>query len=146
GVAYSGVARRDGPLSRTTPLDATYFNSVGNKGTMVWRLLDHVVGRDAFVAVLRSLLAEGKTSADGFSLARARAAFAERGGSSLKGLLDQQLDQPTDMDLMAGLPTQTGGQWIAPLRNLGSIEPVVNLTAPTTAGQSINEQGNLSPR
>src|SRR5262249_31624492 len=144
-AAYSRVARPDGPLSRTTPLDATYFNSVGNKGTMVWRLLDHVVGRDAFVAVLRSLLAEGKTSADGFSLARARAAFAERGGSSLKGLLDQQLDQPTDMDLMAGLPTETGGKWIAALRNLGSIEAVVNVTATTNAGQSITEQATVPP-
>mgnify|MGYP003693853421 CR=1 FL=1 len=47
-VAYSGVAKRDGPLSRTTPLDATYFNSVANKGAMVWRLVDHLVGRDAF--------------------------------------------------------------------------------------------------
>ena len=139
-LAYSGVAKRDGPLSRTTPLDATYFNSVANKGAMVWRLVDHLVGRDAFVATLRSLLAAGKTTIDGFSLARARAAFVERGGSSLKTVLDQEMDQPTDMDLMAGLPQQQGGEWIAALRNLGSTDAVVNVTATTNTGQSITAQ------
>ena len=142
-VAYAGVARRDGPLSRTTPADSTYFNSVANKGAMGWRLIDHLVGHDGFVAALRSLLANGKTSVDGFSLARARAALAERGGSSLKAILDQQFDQPTDVDLMAGLPQQQGGQWIAALRNLGSIEAAVNVAATTNTGQSISEQATV---
>ena len=142
-VAYSGVAKRDGPLSRTTPLDATYFNSIGNKGAMVWRLVDHLVGREAFVATLRSLLADGKTNVDGLSLARARAAFVERGGSSLKTVLDQELDQPTDMDLMAGLPQQQGGEWIAALRNLGAFDATVNVTATTNSGQSITAQAKV---
>jgi tetratricopeptide (TPR) repeat protein len=142
-VAYSGVSRRDGPLSRTTPVDATYFNSVGNKGAMVWRLIDHVVGRDLFATTLRSLLADGKTNVDGFSLARSRAAFAERGGNSLKALLDQELDQPTDMDLMAGLPQQQGGQWIAALRNLGSFDALVNVSAKTSNGQLLTEQATV---
>jgi len=142
-VAYSGVSKRDGPLSRTTPFDPTYFNSVGNKGAMVWRLLDHLVGRDAFVSTLRNLLAEGKTNTDGFSLARARAAFSERGGASLKAVLDQQLDQPTDMDLMAGLPQQQGGEWIAALRNLGSFDAVVNVAATTNSGQTITAQATV---
>ena len=144
-VAYSGVARRDGPLSRTTPLDATYFNSVGNKGAMVWRLIDHVIGRETFVATLRSLLVDGKTNVDGFSLARARAAFVERGGSSLKTVIDQQFDQPTEMDLMAGLPQQKGAEWITALRNLGAIDAVVNVTATTNAGQSISAQATVPP-
>src|ERR1043166_815645 len=142
-VAYSGVSKRDGPLSRTTPLDPTYFNSVGNKGAMVWRLLDHLVGRDAFVSTLRNLLTEGKTNTDGFSLARVRAAFAERGGASLKAVLDQQLDQPTDMDLLAGLPQQQGGEWIAALRNLGSFDAVVNVAATTNSGQTITAQATV---
>ncbi len=142
-VAYSGVAKRDGPLSRTTPLDATYFNSIANKGAMVWRLIDHLVGRDAFVATLRSLLANGKTNVDGFSLARARAAFVERGGNSLKTVLDQELDQPTDMDLLAGLPQQQGGEWIAALRNLGSFDAAVNVTATTASGQAVTVQATV---
>lgn len=143
-VAYSGVARRDGPLSRTTPADPTYFNSIANKGAMVWRLIDHVVGRDAFVATLRSLLADGKTSVDGFSLARARAALVER-SNPLKVLLDQQFDQPTDMDLLAGLPQQQGGEWNAALRNLGANEAVVNVTATTSAGQTATVASTVPP-
>src|SRR5213080_68814 len=137
-LAYSSIAKRDGPLSRTTPLDNTYFNSVANKGAMVWRLIDHVVGRDAFVATLRASLASAKTVPDGLSLAGLRTAFINRGGASLKPLLDQQLDQPTDTDLMAGLPHLEGGQWIAALRNLGSTAITVNVAATTDAGQEVN--------
>jgi len=127
-LAYSSIAKRDGPLSRTTPLDNTYFNSVANKGAMVWRLIDHVVGRDAFVATLRASL---------------RSAFINRGGASLKALLDQQLDQPTDTDLMAGLPHLEGGQWIAALRNLGSTAVTVNVAAMTDAGQEVNASATI---
>jgi tetratricopeptide (TPR) repeat protein len=95
------------------------------------------------VATLRTLLGEGKTNLDGLSLARARALFAERGGGPLKALVDQQFDQPTDMDLMAGLPQQQGGQWVAALRNLGSIDAAVNVTARTSAGQLITEQATV---
>jgi tetratricopeptide repeat protein len=139
-LAYAAIAKRDGPLSRTTPLDATYFNSVANKGAMVWRLVDHIVGRDAFVATVRGLLANAKTDVEGFSLARSRAMFAERGASTFKALLDQAFDQPTDMDLMAGLPRLEGGQWVAALRNLGSTEATVNVSGTTDTGQRVNAQ------
>ncbi len=118
-VAYSAIAKRDAPLSRTTALDPTYLNSVANKGAIVWRLVDHLVGRDVFMATMKTLLAGSKTDPDGLTLAAARTAFAGRGGSSLKAVIDQELDQPTDMDLMAGLPVQEAGQWTAALRNLG---------------------------
>jgi hypothetical protein len=142
-LSYSQIAKRDSPLSRTTPLDGTYFNSVANKGAMVWRLVDHMVGRDEFVAVWRSLLTGAKTDAEGLSLARARSAFAERGGTAMKSLLDQQLDQSTDMDLMAGLPHLDGGQWTAALRNLGSSEVTVNVLATTDTGQQISAAGTI---
>jgi hypothetical protein len=136
-LAYAAIAKRDAPLSRTTPLDATYFNSVQNKGAMVWRLVDHIIGRDAFLATLRDLLASGKSDPEGMSLARARALFAGKGPSSLKALLDQELDQPTDMDLMVGLPRLENGQWLVALRNLGSIEASVNVAAVTDSGQTV---------
>jgi hypothetical protein len=139
-VAYSSIAKRDAPLARTTALDPTYFNSVANKGAMVWRLVDHVIGRDAFMAALRGLLTNAKTDPEGFSLDRARTALVERGGNSLKALLDQELDQPTDMDLLAGLPHQDGGQWTAALRNLGSMEVAVNVTGVTSTGQQTTAQ------
>jgi len=144
-MAYAAIAKRDAPLSRTTPVDATYFNSITNKGAMVWRLVDHIVGRDAFVAAIRSLLSNSKTDAEGFSLARARSALVERGGDSVKAVLDQQLDQATDMDLLAGLPHQEGGQWVAALRNLGSVEAVVTVTGVTSNGQQTTAQAIIPP-
>ena len=142
-VAYATIAKRDGPLSRTTALDPTYLNSVANKGAMVWRLLDHSLGRDTIVSTIKSLLASGKSDADGLTLTAARAAFVARGGNSLKAILDQELDQPTDLDLMAGLPVQQGGQWTAALRNLGSMDVTVSVAAMTGAGQRVLTQATV---
>jgi len=143
-VGYAGIAKRDSPLARTTAVDPTYLNSVANKGAMVWRLVDNLVGREVFTSTVKDLLAGGKTSADGLSLAAARAAFAAR-GNTLKTLLDQELDQATDLDLMAGLPVQQGGQWSAALRNLGSMEVTVNVAATTSAGQRVTTQATVPP-
>jgi Tetratricopeptide repeat len=144
-LAYAGIAKRDGTLSRTTPVDGTYFSSVANKGAMVWRLADHLMGREAFVAAMRALLQSSQTELDGFSLTRARAVLAERGGGSLKAVLDSQLDQTTDMDLMAGLPHQEGGRWTAALRNLGSVEAVVTVAGVNASGQTTNGQVIVPP-
>jgi len=142
--AYSAIARRDAPLSRTTALDPAYFNSVPNKGAMVWRLIDHIIGHESFVAAMRELLASGKTDPEGLSLARARVVLSERGGATLKRLLDQELDQPTDMDLMAGLPHLEGGQWVSALRNLGSTEAEVNVMGLTDSGQRVIVHGTIA--
>jgi len=144
-LAYAGVAKRDGPLARTTPLDATYFNAVTNKGAMVWRLVDHIIGRDAFLTTLRGLLTSAKTAPDGLTLARARSALIDRSGDSLKAVLDQELDQTTDMDLLVGLPHQESGKWVAALRNLGSIEAIVRITAVTGSGQRVETQAIIPP-
>ena len=136
-LAYESIAKRDAPLALMTPLDATYFNSISNKGAMIWRLVDHVIGRDAFVAALRGLLLSGQSDQEGFNLARARGVFAERGGPAVKALLDAELDHPTDMDLMAGLPHQENGQWASALRNLGSGEVTVSVAATTDSGQQM---------
>ncbi len=138
-VAYAAIAKRDGPLSRSNALDPTYLNSVANKGAMVWRLIDKVVGRDTFISTIKASLAGGKSQADGLTLAAVRGAFAPR-GNSLKLLIDQELDQTTDMDLLAGLPVQQGGQWTAALRNLGSFDVTVNVAATTSTGARVMTQ------
>jgi tetratricopeptide (TPR) repeat protein len=143
-IAYAGIAKRDGPLSRTTAVDPTYQNSVANKGAMVWRLVDNLAGREAFTATIKDLLASGKASIDGLNLAAVRAAFAAR-GNALKTLLDQEFDQTTDLDLLAGLPVQQGGQWTAALRNLGSMEVTVNVAATTSTGQKVTTQATVPP-
>jgi hypothetical protein len=114
-AAYASVAKRDGPLSRASPLDDTYYSAVPNKSAMVWRLVERRLGRDPFMATLRSSL---QGNQNGLSLAALRTRLGEQGGSAFKTMLDQELDQPTDMNLMIGLPQQRAGEWVAALRNV----------------------------
>ena len=137
-LAYSSVARKDGPLARVTPLEGTYFNSVPNKGAMVWRLIDQTLGRDAFTTTLREQLQAGKGNASGINLAALRKALADRGGEKVKTILDQQLDQVTDLDLMIGVPQQRGAEWVAALRNLGSTDAVTTVRATTATGEQLS--------
>jgi tetratricopeptide (TPR) repeat protein len=136
-LAYSSVAKRDAPLSRVTPLDATYFSSVPNKGAMVWRLIDRSVGHEVFLGIVRGLLQSGKGSMGGISLGALRAALVERGGERLKTLIDQQFDQVTDLDLMIGMPQQRGGEWVSALRNLGSTDAETTVKATTATGEQL---------
>jgi hypothetical protein len=137
-LAYSPVARKDGPIARVTPLDATYYNSVPNKGAMVWRLIEHNLGRDALFATLREQLQSAKGNIGGITLAGVRDALATRGGEKTKTLLDQQMDQVTDLDLMVGLPQQRGAEWVSALRNLGSFDAVTTVRATTATGEQIS--------
>jgi hypothetical protein len=133
-TAYTSVAKRDAPLSRSSPLDDTYYNAVPNKSAMVWRLVERRLGRDAFMTTLRSSL---QGSHNGVSLATLRTQLGEQGGSVFKAMLDQEFDQPTDMNLMIGLPQQRAGEWVAALRNIGSFDAVVNVTATTDRGEQM---------
>jgi tetratricopeptide (TPR) repeat protein len=144
--AYASVAKRDAALSQTTPLDETYFISVSNKGAMVWRLCERALGREPFFNVLRAALQNGKSDQNGLTLASLRATLAERGGATLRTILDQGLDQPTDMDLMIGLPQQRGGQWVAALRNLGSYDATVAALAVTASGERVTADATVPAR
>lgn len=145
-ISYAGIARRDAPLSMTTPLDSTYYTSVTSKGAMIWRLVDRLLGRDAFVGVLRTTLQAKATDESGLSLLSLRQALVERGGAGLKTLLDQELDQPTDMDLLVGVPQQRGGQWVAALRNTGSFDAAVTVQATTASGQRLSVDATIPAR
>lgn len=143
-MAYAAVARRDAPLSRTTPLDDAYYTAISNKGAMVWRLAERIMGRDAFLGTLRTLLEKG---AEGeLSLQLFRAGLTGRGGEQLKTVLDQLLDQPTDMDLMVGLPQQRGAQWASAVRNLGSFDVTVPLAATTVSGERVMAEATIPAR
>lgn len=144
--AYASVARRDAPLSQTTPLDDTYHTSVANKGAMIWRLADRAIGREPFLGVVRASLQNGKSDPNGLTLASLRAGLAERGGATLKSVLDQGLDQPTNMDLMIGLPQQRGGQWVSALRNLGAYDATVTVMALTTSGERLTVDATIPAR
>src|SRR4029078_2975845 len=53
-------------------------------------------------------------------------------------LLEQQLDQITDLDLMIGIPQQRGADWVAALRNLGSTDVVTTVRATTASGEQLS--------
>ncbi|HWF90557.1 MAG TPA: tetratricopeptide repeat protein, partial [Pyrinomonadaceae bacterium] len=142
-LAYATVAQRDGPLAHTTALDSTYFASVPNRGAMFWRLVDRRLGRTELMTVLRAALQAAKTDVNGLNLAAVREALATRGGDSLKVLVDQQLDQVVDTDLMVGLPVQRGADWVAALRNIGSIDVTVPVLATTEQGQEVRAEATI---
>ena len=145
-LAYALVAKRDAPLSRTTPLDDTYFSSVSNKGAMIWRLMEHMLGRDALQNLIKAQLQAGRNDATGLTLAAMRAAIAEAGGSTAKNILDQQLDQPTDLDLLVGIPQARGAEWAVALRNIGSVDALVTVVATTDRGERLSLETNIPAR
>ena len=138
-TAYASVAKRDGPLSRSSPLDDTYYSAMPNKSAMVWRLVERRLGREALMTTLRSLPGTN----EGVSLATLRTRLGEQGGSAFKTMLDQELDQPTDMNLMIGQPQQRAGEWVAALRNIGTIDAVVSVTATTDRGEQMKSEGTV---
>jgi hypothetical protein len=140
-LAYAPISKRDGPLALTTPLDATYFNSVPNKGSLIWRLVDRRMGRDAFIASVKSALVAGKEN--GLWLSALRKELAQKGGDGVKALLDYQLDSVTDLDLMIGLPQQRGAEWVSALRNDGSTDVFVNAIATTDRGEQLSVDVNV---
>lgn len=145
-LAYAAVAKRDSPLSKTTPLDDSYYTSISNKGAMVWRLAERIAGRDAFLGTLRTLLQKGSSGEGEVSLELVRAALNGRSGASMKTVLDQLLDQPTDLDLLVGLPQQRGAQWVAALRNMGSFDVTVPLVATTASGERVTAEATIGAR
>jgi len=145
-LAYIAVAKRDGPLSKATQLDATYFGSVPNRGAMVWRLVDRRLGHDNFMSTLRGLLQTAKNDPNGLNLAALRSVLADRGGEGLKLLVDQQLDQVIDTDLLVGVPQQRNGEWVSALRNLGSLDVSVPVVATTDRGEQVVAEATVPAR
>jgi tetratricopeptide (TPR) repeat protein len=143
-IAYAAVARRDAPLSVTNPLDPTYFTSTASKGAMIWRLAERVLGADEFASLLRAQLQASRES--GLTLAGFRAALSERGGAPLKLLLDAGLDQPTELDLMIGLPRPRGAEHLVALRNTGQLPLTVTVAGTTDRGERVTAEAALPPQ
>ena len=74
----------------------------------------------------------------GITLATVRAALVARGGEKTRTLIDQQMDQVTDMDLMVGLPQQRGADWVSALRNVGATDAVTTVKAVTASGEQLS--------
>lgn len=132
-TAFAAIADRDAPLSRVVPVDDFYYSLVSNKGAMVWRTLAKLSGEQDFYKTLRLQMQSGN-----LTLAELRAAFPAE-----KNFLDYELDQPTEMNLLVGLPQMSGGQAKAALRNVGAIEATVNVTATTEKGEKLTVQATI---
>ena len=132
-MAYFAVVRRDSPLTTVSPLDDYYFAEVANKGAMIWRLLDRRVGRNGFVQTIQSNAKDRQ-----IDLAELRAAF-----SSQKELLDQELDNVTDLDLLIGLPQPGSGETKVAVRNLGSTDVTVTVEALTATGERLTTDSSI---
>ncbi len=145
-TAFAAIAKRDAPLASTTPLDPAYFTAVGSKGAMVWRLVERAIGREAFVETLRTQLQTRAGDGGGLTLAALREALALRGGETVKTILQYSLDQPTDMDLIVGLPQARGGEWVVALRNVGALDVTTNVLAVTESGERLNQSVQLPAR
>ncbi|MFN2598753.1 MAG: hypothetical protein ABR563_16385 [Pyrinomonadaceae bacterium] len=140
-VAFSAVAQHDAPLSQLTTGEPNYSILVGDKCAMIWRLCERLVGRDAFLRLVRDQLQGAR--ADGLTLASLRAALASAGGAPLKSLLDAELDQPTLTDLLVGLPHQTAGGYAAALRNTGPFDVSVTVAGKTSARARVTTEAAI---
>ena len=145
-TSYVAVVKRDAPLTMTTPLEDTYFNTAVNKGSMFWRLMDQLLGHEAFLGLLRSNAQTARQTGAGLNLLALRTALNQSGGAAVKAVADQLLDQPTDLDLMVGLPTQRGADWVSQLRNLGAFEVTTTAVATTAKGERLTARVTIPPR
>jgi tetratricopeptide (TPR) repeat protein len=133
-TAYAAIVKRETPLSSVSPLDDYYFTTNTNKGAMIWRLLAKKVGQDEFFNVIKTNIKDGA-----INLAKLRDAF-----SSNKDFLDYAFDQATDMDLLVGLPQSSGGDTKIALRNTGSIDAAIDVTATTASGEKLKSSTTIA--
>jgi tetratricopeptide (TPR) repeat protein len=140
-VAFAAIAKRDSPLALMTPFEQNFSTSVADKGAMIWRLAERVLGREAFLAVVRSQLQNSRSGE--ITLASLRAALAEAGGAQLKALLDVELDQPTQTDLMIGVPQQRADGWASALRNTSPFDVTVTVAALTDRGERVTTEATI---
>jgi Tfp pilus assembly protein PilF len=132
-TAYAAISKRDAPLNMVSPLDDYYFTAVSNKGAMIWRVLAKKIGQDEFFNVLRTNMKDGS-----LQLSELRSAF-----SSQKDFLDYAFDQITDTNLLVGLPQANGAETKVALRNTGSVDATVNVTATTANGEKLTAQATI---
>ncbi len=131
--AYAAVSKRDAPITIVSPIDDYYYPVVANKGAMAWRLFSKRMGGSEFATALRS-----RTEDSALDLPEFRAAL-----SSQKALLDLLLDQVTETNLLIGLPQGGSGETKVALRNTGSTDVTVELSATTASGQKITAPATI---
>ncbi len=135
-TSYAAIAQRDAPLNVVSSIDDYYYTAVANKGAMIWRLLAKKIGQDEFFTGVRSQMKDGN-----LDLAELRSAFPLQ-----KDFLDFAFGEITDTNLLIGLPQTAGAETKIALRNTGSSEATVNVTATTVNGEKLNAQTTIAAK
>jgi tetratricopeptide (TPR) repeat protein len=102
----------------------------------VWRQLQRKAGAQAFKSKIAGALEDGTVS-----LEELRSSFPEH-----KAFLDHSLDQPTDVNLLVGLPQVAGGDTKVALRNTGSVDATVEVSALLDNGERMSASTTIRPR
>jgi tetratricopeptide (TPR) repeat protein len=135
-TSYAAIAQRDAPLNVVSPIDDYYYTAVANKGAMIWRLLAKKIGQDEFFTGVRSQIKDGNLNLTGL-----RSAFPLQ-----KDFLNHAFGEVTDTNLLIGLPQAIGAETKIALRNTGSSEATVNVTATTLNGEKLNAQTTIAAK
>ncbi len=133
---YVAVVRRDVPITTVAPLDDYYYAVVGNKGSMIWRLLAKRAGEAKLFEAVREHAGDGE-----LTLSELRSSFPDQAE-----MLDHLFDQTTETNLLAGLPQASGGETRVALRNTGPIDVTVDVAARTTAGETLKAPVTIKGR
>ena len=125
--SYAGVSKRDAPMATVSPIDDFYYPEVANKGAMAWRVMAKRLGAAKFSEVLKAGTQDGD-----LNLGELREALAEQ-----KPLFDYFLDKVSDINLLAGKPVVAGGETKVALRNTGTTDVTVDVSATTQTGEKL---------
>ncbi len=129
-TAFAAGARRDAPLFLMSPLDGSYFSSVANKGAMVWRVIASQMSAAQFFSYVKTQ--------DPVTVLNLRTTF-----SGIYPVIDYWQQNPTDTNLMVGLPQSAGGETKVALRNTGGFAAHVSVTVTTDKGEKLSTKVSI---
>lgn len=152
-TAYASIATRDAPLAQLTPLFDNSFATASIKGASVWRLIERTMGREAFIGKLRASIqsARERQGTDAaLTLAGVRSALlaGTSEDDALRAVIAYAFDQPTEMDLLVGIPVKAGAgaeQRLA-LRNTGALPVRVTVAAYTGASAPLTAEVSIAAK
>ncbi len=130
-------ARRDAELDIQTLAVPTYAAAAFGKGPLVLRLFAETVGRDKFIAALRSLFDGNQTKS--LTMNSLRQALAKDGNTEIEKLYQQWVDTIIEPDIVIGVPQASDkpNMQQVNIRNLGTGDVNVKVVATTASGKQL---------
>lgn len=150
--AYAAIARNDAPLLMQSLLDRNYTTSVYNKGALVWRMIEKLVGKQTFDNVLRESLnrsrvdvlslSEWRSTLCGLSrCANLKNSFLASGAN--RKLVDEIFTNWIDTlvlpDFAIGQPQKAGVGVESTVANFGTGDVTIEVLAVTDKGEKLRQ-------